>query len=31
MENPPASTLVQTGLGQGLLLEVEAVAILPEN
>ena len=31
MENPPASTLVQTALGQGLLLEVEAVAILPEH
>ena len=31
MENPPAATLVQTGLGKGLLLEVEAVAIIPEK
>jgi enamine deaminase RidA (YjgF/YER057c/UK114 family) len=30
MENPPASTLVQTGLGAGMLLEVEAVAIVPD-
>lgn len=30
MENPPASTLVQAGLGAGMLLEVEAVAIVPE-
>ena len=30
MENPPASTLVQTGLGTGMLLEVEAVAMVPE-
>jgi enamine deaminase RidA (YjgF/YER057c/UK114 family) len=30
MELPPASTLVQTGLGTGMLLEVEAVAIVPE-
>jgi enamine deaminase RidA (YjgF/YER057c/UK114 family) len=30
MESPPASTLVQTGLGQGMLLEIEAVAIVPE-
>ncbi|MEO7652713.1 MAG: RidA family protein [Bryobacteraceae bacterium] len=29
MENPPAATLVQAGLGKGLLLEVEAVAIVP--
>ena len=29
-QNPPASTLVQAGLGQGLLLEVEAIAVLPE-
>lgn len=29
MENPPAATLVQAGLGTGLLLEVEAVAIVP--
>lgn len=27
---PPASTLVQTGLGKGLLLEVEAIAIVSE-
>lgn len=27
---PPASTLIQVGLGQGLLLEVEAIAIVPE-
>jgi len=27
---PPASTLVQAGLGKGLLLEVEAVAMAPE-
>ena len=27
---PPASTLIQTGLGKGLLLEVEAIAIVPE-
>jgi enamine deaminase RidA (YjgF/YER057c/UK114 family) len=30
MENPPAATLVQAGLGAGLLLEVEAIAIVPE-
>lgn len=30
MERPPASTLVQAGLGTGMLLEVEAVAIVPE-
>jgi enamine deaminase RidA (YjgF/YER057c/UK114 family) len=30
MEQPPASTLVQTGLGQGLLLEIEAIAMIPE-
>ncbi len=30
MEKPPASTLVQAGLAKGLLLEVEAVAIVPE-
>ena len=30
MEHPPASTLVQAGLTSGLLLEVEAVAIVPE-
>ncbi len=30
MDAPPASTLVQTGLGKGLLLEVEAIAIVPE-
>ena len=30
MERPPASTLVQSGLGTGMLLEVEVVAIVPE-
>ena len=30
MERPPASTLVQAGLSSGMLLEVEAVAIVPE-
>lgn len=30
MEHPPASTLVQAGLSPGLLLEVEAVAVVPE-
>lgn len=30
MDAPPAATLVQAGLGEGLLLEVEAVAIVPE-
>jgi hypothetical protein len=30
MEHPPASTLVQVGLGGSMLLEVEAVAIVPE-
>lgn len=30
MDNPPAATLVQAGLGEGLLLEIEAVAIVPE-
>jgi 2-iminobutanoate/2-iminopropanoate deaminase len=30
MNAPPASTLVQVGLGEGLLLEVEAVAIVSE-
>lgn len=30
MEHPPASTLVQTGLGPGLMLEVELVAMIPE-
>lgn len=30
MERPPASTLVQSGLSAGLLLEVEAIAIIPE-
>jgi enamine deaminase RidA (YjgF/YER057c/UK114 family) len=29
-QNPPASTLVQAGLGAGLLLEVEAIAIAAE-
>jgi enamine deaminase RidA (YjgF/YER057c/UK114 family) len=30
MEKPPASTLVQSGLTTGLLLEVEAIAIIPD-
>ena len=30
MDHPPAATLVQAGLMEGLLLEVEAVAIVPE-
>ena len=30
MEHPPAATLVQAGLAQGLLLEVELVAMVPE-
>ena len=30
MEHPPAATLVQAGLSQGLLLEVELIAIVPE-
>ena len=30
MEQPPAATLVQAGLMSGMLLEVEAVAIIPE-
>ncbi len=30
MDAPPAATLVQAGLGEGMLLEIEAVAILPE-
>jgi enamine deaminase RidA (YjgF/YER057c/UK114 family) len=30
MDAPPAATLVQAGLGDGVLLEVEAVAIIPE-
>jgi enamine deaminase RidA (YjgF/YER057c/UK114 family) len=30
MDAPPAATLVQVGLGEGLLLEVEAVAIVPD-
>jgi len=29
MNQPPASTLVQAGLGTGMLLEVEAIAIIP--
>lgn len=29
-EHPPAATLVQAGLSEGLLLEIEAVAIVPE-
>ena len=30
MQHPPASTLVQAGLSQGLLLEVEVVAVVAE-
>ena len=30
MDAPPAATLVQAGLSTGMLLEVEAIAILPE-
>jgi len=30
MEHPPAATLVQVGLAGGALLEVEAIAIVPE-
>ena len=30
LQHPPAATLVQTGLAPGLLLEVEAIAIIPE-
>ncbi len=30
MEHPPAATLVQAGLAPGLLLEVEAIATVPE-
>jgi enamine deaminase RidA (YjgF/YER057c/UK114 family) len=30
MEHPPAATLVQAGLGTGALLEIEAIATLPE-
>jgi enamine deaminase RidA (YjgF/YER057c/UK114 family) len=30
MDAPPAATLVQAGLGEGMLLEVEAVAIVSE-
>ncbi len=31
MDAPPAATLVQTGLGAGLMLEVEAVAMTPDR
>ena len=31
MDEPPAATLVQAGLGKGLLLEVEAIAVIPEK
>jgi len=31
MDAPPAATLVQAGLGKGLLLEVEAIAVTPEK
>ena len=30
MENPPAATLVQAGLGGSSLVEIEAIAIVPE-
>jgi enamine deaminase RidA (YjgF/YER057c/UK114 family) len=30
MENPPAATLVQAGLGGGSLVEIEAIAIIPQ-
>jgi enamine deaminase RidA (YjgF/YER057c/UK114 family) len=30
MDAPPAATLVQAGLGEGMLLEIEAVAIVPQ-
>jgi enamine deaminase RidA (YjgF/YER057c/UK114 family) len=30
MDKPPAATAVQTGLAEGMLLEVELVAIVPE-
>jgi enamine deaminase RidA (YjgF/YER057c/UK114 family) len=30
MEHPPAATLVQVGLSGGLLLEVEAIAVVPQ-
>ncbi|MEX2262464.1 MAG: RidA family protein [Bryobacteraceae bacterium] len=30
MENPPAATLVQAGIGKGVLLEVELIAIVTE-
>ena len=30
MDNPPAATLVQAGLGTGSLVEIEAIAIVPE-
>jgi enamine deaminase RidA (YjgF/YER057c/UK114 family) len=30
MQHPPAATLVQAGLSTGLLLEVEAIAVVPE-
>lgn len=30
MDHPPAATLVQVGLGGGALIEIEAVAIIPE-
>ena len=31
MERPPAATLVQAGLSKGLLIEVEAIALVPES
>ena len=30
MDQPPAATLVQSGLSTGLLVEIEAIAIIPE-
>jgi enamine deaminase RidA (YjgF/YER057c/UK114 family) len=30
MERPPAATLIQAGLSPGLLVEIEAVAIIPQ-
>jgi enamine deaminase RidA (YjgF/YER057c/UK114 family) len=30
MQQPPAATLVQVGLSPGLLVEIEAVAIIPQ-
>lgn len=30
MDHPPAATLVQAGLGEGALVEIEAIAVIPE-